>query len=71
MPNLIAQSPEERARQFQTSRHQEKCINPQLQEELNRFKEIQKNPQLLLQTLLEMEHKKQLRVSLVHYSVLN
>lgn len=45
-------------------------INPQLQEELNRFKEIQKNPQQLLQKLREME---QLRVSLytlnVRYSV--
>lgn len=62
VPNLIAQSSEEPTKQF---------LNPKLQEELNRFKEIQRNPQLLLQTLLEMEREKQLPVSSFHCGALD
>lgn len=35
------------------------CLNPRLQAELDRFKEIQKNPHVLFQTLREMERRKQ------------
>lgn len=46
-------------------------VDPKLQEELNRFKEIQKNPQLLLQTLMEMEYQKQQRVKFEYFISMN
>lgn len=42
--------------------NEEQMVNPQLKEELNCFKDIQKNPQLLLQTLAEMEKRKKFQM---------
>lgn len=55
-------------RKIQISSMQEQSLNPKLQEELNRFKEIQMNPQLLLQTLSKMEQERR-QVSLNNFEL--
>ncbi|XP_037051112.1 uncharacterized protein LOC119085028 isoform X2 [Bradysia coprophila] len=56
LPNLRTQQLDEETKSsFDVSL----CLEPpSLQAELNRFKEIQKHPQLLLQTLFQMENQK-------------
>lgn len=55
-------------RKIQIPSMQEQSLNPKLQEELNRFKEIQMNPQLLLQTLSKMEQERR-QVSLNNFEL--